>query len=118
MPTYHLIASSVLQLTSSNTAIGILNRCGITTSHTTERRLEKEAAIALVHVAEREEVYISPEICGSTYYAFSVDNWGCAGCSYYGAESTHITAVQWYGYGGKNDPDIAPSMNMRMSNTV
>ena len=76
MPTCHFIASSVLQLTNRNTAIGILNRCGITTSYTTERTLEKEAAIALVHVAEREEAYTPPEICGSTYYAFSVNNWG------------------------------------------
>ena len=52
MPMCHLFGSSVLQITKSNTAIEILNRCGITTSYTTERRLEKEAAIALKHVAE------------------------------------------------------------------
>ena len=93
MPTCQLIASSVLQLTNSNTAIGILNRCGITTSYTTERRLEKEAVIALVHVAETDEVYKPPEICGSTQYAFSVDNWDWAGRSCYEAGSTHITTV-------------------------
>ena len=84
----------------------MLNRCGITTSYTTERRLEKEAAIALVHVAERE-VYIPPEISGSTNYAFSVDNWDWADAA---TGSTHITIVQWYGYGGKKDSDIAPSI--------
>ena len=55
-------------------------------------------------------MYKPPEICGSMYYAFSVDNWGWAGRSYYGAGSTHITTIQWYGYGGKNNSDIAPSI--------
>ena len=110
MPMCHLFGSSVLQLTNSNTAIGILNRCGITTSYTTERRLEKEAAIALKHVAEREEVYIPPEIFGSTYCTLSVDNWDWCGRSYYGAGSTHVTTVQWYGYGGKHNSNIAPSI--------